>query len=246
MANFDDKFFLDLEGLQSYDQLIKEYIKKNADNTDLTINNVIQSLAALADQADANAEAIEANAEDIAVNKAAIEVLNGDADTEGSVANQVKAAVDDLVNGAPEALDTLKEIADLIAADETGLVDKLGKLDEKMEEVVQAKAEELEAKMDEKDLELYNSIQAIPQAKIALLFKEQVVLEEGADAAAAIADLQPGQALILDSDEKITAAVEVPAGAYIEANGAEFAGDVAIGEGAVVEGAVFTGKVTVE
>lgn len=56
----------------------------------------------------------EALAADIKVNTDAIAVLNGDGD--GSVAKQVADAVAGIVNGAPEAYDTLKEISDWIEA----------------------------------------------------------------------------------------------------------------------------------
>lgn len=70
-------------------------------------------------KADVTAEITRAKAEEkknadaIAANKSAINILNGDKYTEGSV----KKAVADLVNGAPEAYNTLKEIADYIADD---------------------------------------------------------------------------------------------------------------------------------
>lgn len=47
-------------------------------------------------------------------NARAIGVLNGDAQTAGSVANTVAAYITDLIAGAPASLDTLKEIADWI------------------------------------------------------------------------------------------------------------------------------------
>ena len=50
----------------------------------------------------------------------AIDTLNGGASVTGSVANQVNNAVVSLVDGAPDSLDTLKEIADWIANDPTG------------------------------------------------------------------------------------------------------------------------------
>ena len=50
---------------------------------------------------------------DVAANTAAIAIINGDKDTEGSI----KKAIANLVDGAPEAYDTLKEIADYIADD---------------------------------------------------------------------------------------------------------------------------------
>ena len=61
-------------------------------------------------------------------NTDAIAILNGDENTEGSVvkiakaeaASAAKAEVAAIVNGAPEAMDTLKEVADWIANDESG------------------------------------------------------------------------------------------------------------------------------
>lgn len=51
----------------------------------------------------------------ITANKNAIDVLNGDSTTEGSVKKQVADAVANLVDGADESFDTLKEIAEWIA-----------------------------------------------------------------------------------------------------------------------------------
>lgn len=50
----------------------------------------------------------------ILANTNAISVLNGEADTTGSVANLVAEEIAKVVAGAPEDLDTLKEIADWI------------------------------------------------------------------------------------------------------------------------------------
>lgn len=52
---------------------------------------------------------------DIKANTDAIAILNGEVTVEGSVAKQVADAVAGIVNGAPEAYDTLKEISDWIA-----------------------------------------------------------------------------------------------------------------------------------
>lgn len=56
----------------------------------------------------------------VTANETSIATLNGSADTEGSVAYKVKNAIADVVAGAPTSFDTLKEIADWIANDETG------------------------------------------------------------------------------------------------------------------------------
>ena len=73
-------------------------------------------------------EAYEAyNADAIADNTAAIALLNGNAETVGSVANTANAAaaakVAEIVAGANADFDTLKEIADWILNDTTGAAD---------------------------------------------------------------------------------------------------------------------------
>lgn len=56
----------------------------------------------------------------VKTNTEAIATLTGSATTEGSVKYEVTQAVTNLIDGAPAALDTLKELADYIAGDETG------------------------------------------------------------------------------------------------------------------------------
>jgi ribosome-binding protein aMBF1 (putative translation factor) len=74
-----------------------------------------------------NADAIAQNVIDIATNKAAIDKLNGNADTVGSVANTATsiaaAKVAEIVANADADFDTLKEIADWILNDTTGAAD---------------------------------------------------------------------------------------------------------------------------
>ena len=61
---------------------------------------------------------------DIKANADAIELLNGDVNTAGSVKAEAKAAADiaiaTVVDSAPEAMNTLKEVADWVANDESG------------------------------------------------------------------------------------------------------------------------------
>ena len=52
----------------------------------------------------------------VTANETSIATLNGNADTKGSVANTVATEITKLINGAPEAFDTLKEIADWIGS----------------------------------------------------------------------------------------------------------------------------------
>lgn len=63
----------------------------------------------------------------------AVNILNGDDTTEGSVSKKVKDAIDAVVDGAPTAFDTLKELSDWIADDTTGaaaMVNRIGALEE--------------------------------------------------------------------------------------------------------------------
>ena len=61
---------------------------------------------------------------DIKANADAIKLLNGDVNTAGSVKAEAKAAADiaiaTVVDSAPEAMNTLKEVADWVANDESG------------------------------------------------------------------------------------------------------------------------------
>ena len=61
---------------------------------------------------------------DIKANADAIQILNGDVNTAGSVKAEAKAAADlaiaTVVDSAPEAMNTLKEVADWIASDKEG------------------------------------------------------------------------------------------------------------------------------
>lgn len=56
----------------------------------------------------------------VAVLQSLIDILNSDSNVDGSVKKTVAAAIARVVAGAPEDLDTLKEIADYIASDKTG------------------------------------------------------------------------------------------------------------------------------
>ena len=56
----------------------------------------------------------------VAALQSLIDILNSDSNVDGSVSKTVADAVARVVAGAPEDLDTLKEIADYIASDKTG------------------------------------------------------------------------------------------------------------------------------
>jgi hypothetical protein len=67
-----------------------------------------------------NAANIASNAQEINSNKAALEVLNAGPEVEGSIANITAGAVAEIVGGAEDGFDTLKDIANWITNDTTG------------------------------------------------------------------------------------------------------------------------------
>lgn len=71
---------------------------------------------------------ISGHTTDIAGLDARLDTLEGDANTAGSVAKQVKDAIDAVVDGADEAFDTLKEVAEWIANDESGTTAIIGRV----------------------------------------------------------------------------------------------------------------------
>lgn len=99
--------------------------------------------------------------------EASVDTLNADSTSPGSVDYKVAEAVNTILGGAPEAFDTLKEIADYIASDEgagTAIVGRVG--------VLETKVETLEG-----DATVVNSV----DYKVAA----EAALREGADAALA-------------------------------------------------------------
>lgn len=104
------------------DTTIKKSIKDNTDAISAINDEATGILAQAKTDAAAKVKALEDG--QVATNKADIAKLNGDEKTEGSVKQIAKAAADAAVSvitkDAPEAFDTLKEIADWISNDETG------------------------------------------------------------------------------------------------------------------------------
>ena len=68
----------------------------------------------------------------------AVTLINADASTDGSVDNKIKTAFDSIVNGAPEAYDTLKELLDLINNDDSSLNGLVTQVNDKVDAVVGA------------------------------------------------------------------------------------------------------------
>ena len=78
---------------------VKKYVDGIASKTDASIISLNEGVAAL---------------------QSLIDILNSDSNVDGSVKKTVADAIARVVAGAPEDLDTLKEIADYIASDKTG------------------------------------------------------------------------------------------------------------------------------
>lgn len=104
------------------DTTIKKSIKGNTDAI-AAINNETTGILAQA-KADAATKVKALEDGQVKTNTDAIATLNGDVNTVGSVKQIAKKAADDAVSvitkDAPEAYDTLKEIADWITSDTTG------------------------------------------------------------------------------------------------------------------------------
>lgn len=112
-----------------------------------THDEAIEDLNTTVEQHSSKIDALESGTYDdtelrglISTNAQAIETLNGDADTVGSVANTANAAaaakVAEIVANADADFDTLKEIADWILNDTTGAADMandIAELQEKLE-----------------------------------------------------------------------------------------------------------------
>lgn len=224
----DKKLFLDFEGLAQYDELIKKYVQGEAVES---TNKALEELAALG--------------EVVAANTAALEVLNGEG--EGSVKKAVADAVTALVDGAPEALDTLKELADWIEGDETASAALINRVaaNEDAIAALQAADEDMKAYVDVHDAEVYDAVQSIANLKIVSLFPVKQAAD--ADVAAAIAALGAGEALELLPNQEIAENVVIEKSCYIDAKGSTFAGTVTVPADAdvMIENATFANPVVV-
>lgn len=212
MATINEKYFLDLEGLAQYDELIKQYVLDNIGGSN-TIKNMIASLNELA-------EATEQNASDIKSNKDLIDIINGNVDTEGSIANLVSKAVNDIIDGAPETLDTLKEISEWIAQDETGTAALINRVSANEEKI-----EDLKEYVDTQDKAYFDSILSIKNLKIASLFP---VKQGNATVKELIESLEEGKAAELTPNQVIEEDLTIDKSCYINANGSTFTGTVTV------------------
>lgn len=242
------KQFLDFAGLAEYDKLLKEYIKTSSTDAIDELSSVVSGLtdkdaehdAALKvlSQQDATHSAAltalqakdTAHEETLGSLSKAITTLNSDSTVAGSVEAKVQKAVNDLIDGAPDSLDTLKEVADWIAKDESGTVDLLGRVAENANAIKE---------LSEKE------IASIKDLEIMSLFP--VKQKENESAVAAINALPAGQALKLAAEQEIVEDLVVNKPCYIDANGSTFSGQVSIPAGieVIIENANFSQPVVI-
>lgn len=249
------KQFLDFAGLAEYDKLLKEYIKTSSTDAIDELSSVVSGLtdkdaehdAALKvlSQQDATHSAAltalqakdTAHEETLGSLSKAITTLNSDSTVAGSVEAKVQKAVNDLIDGAPDSLDTLKEVADWIAKDESGTVDLLGRVAENAN-AISENANAIK-ELSEKE------IASIKDLEIMSLFP--VKQKENESAVAAINALPAGQALKLAAEQEIVEDLVVNKPCYIDANGSTFSGQVSIPAGieVIIENANFSQPVVI-
>ena len=236
----DLKQFLDFPGLEEYDRLLKEYIKTGSTDEIEKVQEDLAELASYVGEASIDEKAATGLTAQVEANKAAIDILNGDKDTAGSVAKSVNDAIAELVAGAPEALDTLKEIADWIADDESGAATLVSRVN-----ALEQADEDLKEYVDAQDVAYYNLIQRIQDVKINSLFPIAQAANE--TATAAIANLAEGAALTMTADQTVAEDITIDKDCYIDANGSTFTGTITIpaDKEVVIENATFSNPVVV-
>lgn len=148
--------FLDYEGLARYDALIKALIQSGDQELLDMINDIKDAIEG------SDADSVDSRIADL---KEALE--NKIADLKTELEGDIDSAIAGVIDGAPEILDTLKEVADWIASDEAGVADLISKvaanrtdidaaanafavLDEKVEDQSD-KLDEHDTKLDEHD-----------------------------------------------------------------------------------------------
>jgi len=218
-----DKQYLDYAGLRTYDEKIKAFIANHtpeAQEIEQYDDSAIRGDITNLQNADANF-LTELNA---------LKLLVGDT----AVADQISAAVAALVNGAPNALDTLKEIADWINTHGTAAADLVSVVSEQGQKIIQ-----IEEKVD--------SINAISGTYIDALFLTPVTLGENQTVQDAINGLQEDEKLVLDAGATVTENLSIDKDVVIEAEDTIFTGTITIDEAAAVTiiGATFNGPVVI-
>lgn len=199
------KEYLDYAGLKQYDEAIKQYI---------------------ADHASPAVEPYDDSALVADLNN--LKELVG----ETPVADQITAAITALVNGAPNSLDTLKEIAEWINTHGEAASDLVS--------VVAEQGEKLSAVENKVD-----AIAAISGTYIDALFLTPVEVAEGQTVQEAIEALNEGEKLVLTGD--VDEDLRINQNAVIEAQDVTFNGKISVDQNVTVTiiGASFAGEVVV-
>ena len=106
----------------------------------------------------------------------AIDILNGTGD--GSVKQTVADAVATIVAQAPEDFDTLKEIADWIANDETGTLDLIGRVEKAETDIETLKSLDVQSDWNQTDETAMDFIKNKPDEDDALEIASEMGLVE--------------------------------------------------------------------
>ena len=114
----------------------------------------------------------------VAALQSLIDILNSDSNVDGSVKKTVANAIARVVAGAPEDLDTLKEIADYIASDKTGAAELAAAISA-LKTLTAGHTKSIEdlgkAKADKADVEPYDCTWAFRLANGAEVTRDQVI-----------------------------------------------------------------------
>lgn len=213
------KEYLDYAGLKQYDTAIKQYIADHA-GTDVESYDDSELRASITDLQNMDATLVG--------NLNALKALVGNT----AVADQINAAIAAVVNGAPEAFDTLKEISDWISANGEAASDLVSIVADQGEAI-----SAVDAKVD--------AINAISGTYIDALFLTPVELQDGQTVQDAIEALNEGEKLVLT--ENVAENLTIDKNAVIEAEDVVFSGIVSVDQNAAVTiiGASFAGEVIV-
>lgn len=224
MANkeyLDRPEYLDYPGLKKYDDKIKAYIEAHVPaGTDVQPYDDSALVADINDLKNMDAT--------IVGNLNALKALVGDT----AVADQINAAIAALVNGAPNALDTLKEIADWITTHGEAASNLISVVAEQGQQI-----NVINAKVD--------AITSISDTYIDALFLTPVTLQENQTVQNAIDNLNEGEKLVLTAP--VAEDLTINTDTVIEAEGVVFSGNITVAETAEVTiiGAQFNGEVIV-
>lgn len=231
-----DKQYLNYAGLKKYDEKIKAFIAANIpevpeyqqyDDSAIVANIAdLQNTDTVLTGRIGELETSDAN---IITDLNALKTLVGDS----SVQNQISAAIAALVNGAPNALDTLKEIADWINTHGEAAANLVSVVAEQGQKIIA-----VEEKID--------AITAISGTYIEALFLTPVTLEAGQTVQEAIDELNEDEKLVLDAGT-VAENLSITKDAVIEAENTVFTGTITVDETAAVTiiGATFNGPVVV-